>query len=389
VASLSNREFTVSLFAIGLTDHLEGPRDRPSAAIFDEVGDLVRLADQLGVRYAWFSEHHAHAHHGHLPTPLLLALHLAGQTRQIQLGTAIICLNLHHPLDVAEQVAVSDVLTNGRMAVGFGSGSTPEEFDLFGLAATDEYERHARFAEALGIIRATWSEHGIGSEVETVAGPRTASQIKPSPPYFPVPPHRPLPVPAPDLLRRSWVAVNSVGSARIAGALEFNMLFSHLRTPEQYQHYRAAYRAGGGTGLVAANRPVFVGPDDATAFARAEPALRVLWRRFQHEGKIPAGKAEPTRPEDLCAHPINFIVGGPESVTHQLCELHKQVPFDVANVEVRWAGLTHDLIRDSLRRLMEDVMPLVRRELRACERPDQDRSSNHERHQTHEKHSRA
>jgi alkanesulfonate monooxygenase SsuD/methylene tetrahydromethanopterin reductase-like flavin-dependent oxidoreductase (luciferase family) len=135
----------VGTFVIGLTDHLEGPRDQPSAAIFDEVADLVRLADQMGVQYAWFSEHHAHAHYGHMPTPLLYALHLAGQTRNIRLGTAIICLNLHHPLDIAEQVAVADVLTTGRLAVGFGSGSTPEEFGLFGLPETDDHERHARF----------------------------------------------------------------------------------------------------------------------------------------------------------------------------------------------------------------------------------------------------
>ena len=210
-------------FIIGLTDHLEGPRDQPAAAIFDEVADLVRLADQLGVQYAWFSEHHAHAHHGHLPSPLLFALHLAGQTRRIRLGTAIICLNLHHPLDVAEQVAVADVLTGGRMAVGFGSGSTPEEFGLFGLAETGEHERHARFAEALRIIRAAWSPEGIGSGKGGDPAHRT----------FPVPPHRPLPVPAPDLPARCWLAVNSAGSARIAGSLGFNMLFSHLRTPEQ------------------------------------------------------------------------------------------------------------------------------------------------------------
>jgi alkanesulfonate monooxygenase SsuD/methylene tetrahydromethanopterin reductase-like flavin-dependent oxidoreductase (luciferase family) len=102
--------------------------------------------------------------------------------------------------------------------------------------------------------------------------------------------------------------VNSAGSTRIAGALGFNILFSHLRTPEQYRQYRAAYRAAGGTGLVAANRPVFVGPDDASAFARAEPALRILWRRFRQEGKIPADAPEPAAPADLCGHLINFVV---------------------------------------------------------------------------------
>ncbi len=338
----------MSSFAIGLTDHLEGPRDRSSSLIFDEVADLVRLADELGVQYAWFTEHHAHAHHGHLPTPLLFALHLAGQTRRIRLGTAIICLNLHHPLDVAEQVAVADVLAKGRMAVGFGSGSTPEEFGLFGLAETDEHERHARFAEALRIIRAAWRAAGIDTASETTG----AIGADPLPRYFTIPPHRPLPLPAPDLASRCWLAVNSAGSARIAGSLGFNMLFSHLRTPAQYRQYAAAYRESGGTGLIAANRPVFVGPDDATAFAQAEPALRILWRRFRQEGKISADTPEPARPQDLCGHPINFLVGAPETVRSQLRALHEEVAFDVANVEVRWAGLSHDRVCDSLRLLV-------------------------------------
>ena len=330
------------MFTIGLTDHLEGPADRPSLAVFDEVADLVRLADRLGVQYAWFSEHHAHAHKGHLPAPLLFALHLAGQTRRIRLGTAIICLNLHPPLAVAESVAVADVLSGGRIAPGFGSGSTPEEFALFGLSVTDESERHERFREALRLILAAWSGDGTGA---------------PASPFF-LPEHRPLPVPA-ALGRRSWLAVNSVGSARIAGALGFNAMYSHLRTPEQYRQYRDAYRAAGGTGKIAANRPVFVGPDDATAFDIAEDALRTLWRRFRDEGKIPAQHPEPDDPRDLCGHPINFLVGGPETVARALLDLHREAPFDVANVELRWAGLTHDQVCDSLRRLMEDVIPLV------------------------------
>jgi alkanesulfonate monooxygenase SsuD/methylene tetrahydromethanopterin reductase-like flavin-dependent oxidoreductase (luciferase family) len=232
------------------------------------------------------------------------------------------------------------------MAVGFGSGSSPEEFGLFGLEETGEHERHARFAEALRVIRAAWSPEGIGPEFGSGQGGDLSHRS------FRVPPHRPLPVPAPDLAGRCWLAVNSAGSARIAGSLGFNMLFSHLRTPEQYRTYADTYRESGGNGLIAANRPVFVGPDDAAAFGIAEPALRLLWRRFRAEGKIPAETPEPTRPQDLCGHPINFIVGGPESVARQLHALHEQVPFDVANVEVRWAGLSHEAVGDSLKRLM-------------------------------------
>src|SRR4051794_12882460 len=125
-----------------LTYHIEGPRERPSQEIYDEVSAQVRLADELGFHYAWFAEHHAHIHLGHLPCPLFLALYLAGQTRRIHLGTAVICLNMHHALDIAEQVAVADHLAGGRISPGFGSGSTPEELHLYGLRAVDADTRH-------------------------------------------------------------------------------------------------------------------------------------------------------------------------------------------------------------------------------------------------------
>jgi alkanesulfonate monooxygenase SsuD/methylene tetrahydromethanopterin reductase-like flavin-dependent oxidoreductase (luciferase family) len=327
------------MFALGITDHLEGPADRPSLEIYREVEDLVALADSLGVDYFWFAEHHAHAHKGHVPTPLLLALHLAGKTKQIRLGTAIICLNLHHPLDVAEQVSTADLLCGGRLAPGFGSGSTPEEFEVFGLKETEEEERHARFVEGLRIIKNAWS-----GKIEAMRQG-----------FFNVPPHRVLPAADPAMLSRSWLAVNSVGSAGIAGQLGFGMLFSHLRTPQQYQKYARAYREAGGRGKIAANRPVYVGEDDATAFAEAEVAIWTLWRRFHAEGKIPRNTPEPADVRDCCGHPLNFIVGGPLSVARQLMALHEHVPFDVGNLEVRWEGLSHERVRESLKRLVTQV----------------------------------
>ena len=328
-------------------DHVRDRPDRPprraagppSAGIFDEVAELVRLADRLGVRYAWFAEHHAHAHQGHLPTPLLLALHLAGQTRDIRLGTAIICLNLHHPLDVAEQVAVADVLTGGRMAVGFGSGSTPEEFGLFGLAV-DGRPR----------ARTTDSRRRCGSSARPGAGMVRNSTPSPSRP--------------PDL---AGTAAGSRSTAparpRIAGASGFNMLFSHLRTPEQYRQYVAAYREAGGRGLVAANRPVFVGPDDRVRLrprrAGAPDPLAAVPPRRARSPPIPP--SPPTRPSS-CAHPINFIVGGPEigrPAAPRACT--SRSPSTSPTSRSDGPGLSQELVLDSLRRLMEDAFPLIRR----------------------------
>src|SRR5262249_39278432 len=104
------------LVRFALTYHIEGPRERPSLEIYEEVAAKVELADRLGFDYAWFAEHHSHIHLGHLPCPLLLALHLAGRTQRIHLGTAVICLNMHDAVEVAEQAAVADLLTGGRIS---------------------------------------------------------------------------------------------------------------------------------------------------------------------------------------------------------------------------------------------------------------------------------
>src|SRR5918994_3311128 len=105
-----------------LTYHIEGDLETPSAAVYDEVAAQVRLADRLGYHGAWFAEHHFHVHRGHLPNPLLLALHLAGRTERVHLGSAVITSALHHPLRLAEDLITIDVLTGGRLSIGLGSG---------------------------------------------------------------------------------------------------------------------------------------------------------------------------------------------------------------------------------------------------------------------------
>lgn len=322
-----------------LTYHIEGPRERPSESIYDEIAAQVTLADSLGYHYAWFAEHHSHIHLGHLPCPLLFALHLAGQTQQIHLGTAVICLNMHSAIDIAEQVAVADHLTRGRISPGFGSGSTPEELSLFDLPNVDADTRHAAFEESLRTIRAVWAGEGP-SRLE---GPR---------PHY----DTPLPLARTDLASRSWVAANSLEAAQIAAAGGHNMMFSFLRTPEQYQALHTAYTEAGGQGNVAANRPVFVGEDDASAWREAEPALRTLWQRFVHEGKIPRDRPEPEQ-FTLENTPGQFVVGSAETVVAFIRDLRSRVPFQVFNLEPRWAGFTPEQVTANIRRFAAGVMP--------------------------------
>ena len=125
----------------------------------EDLYELV-LADQLGFRDAWISEHHGEPVYINkvdtLPVPELLICKAAGLTRRIRMGAAVNVIHLHHPVDTAIQTAVADhVVGGGRYMFGFGSGfSNPLFSHERGLSYED---RHPRLLEALELILKCWS----------------------------------------------------------------------------------------------------------------------------------------------------------------------------------------------------------------------------------------
>jgi alkanesulfonate monooxygenase SsuD/methylene tetrahydromethanopterin reductase-like flavin-dependent oxidoreductase (luciferase family) len=289
---------------------------------------------------------------------------------------------------MAEQIAMADVLTGGRISPGFGSGSTPPEYALFGIDPGDAARRHARFAEALDLLVAAWS-----GRVPAWSGE-----------WFQVPEHAPLPVPAPDLAQRVWIAANSPEAAAICGGRGFSLMLSRERSVEQYQTLIAAYsealkgrqspregqREGGMVdgqwsmtdepsvpinhqpstilpspsspsllnGRVSASRSAYVARDDAAAEREAGPALWELWRRMKRERKAPADAPDPPDFATLALR-TNFIAGGPAACRRALLELREQVGFTNFNLQPRWEGLPQPLILEGLRRFAGEVMPAL------------------------------
>ena len=94
-----------------------------------------------------------------LPSPLLFLAHVAAQTRTIRLGTAIITLPMENALRVAEDAAVLDLLADGRLEIGLGSGGTPDSFLPFGLTFA---ERGAAFADHLHTLLSAWRGDSLG-----------------------------------------------------------------------------------------------------------------------------------------------------------------------------------------------------------------------------------
>jgi alkanesulfonate monooxygenase SsuD/methylene tetrahydromethanopterin reductase-like flavin-dependent oxidoreductase (luciferase family) len=100
--------------------------------------EMCEEAERLGCASVWLSEHHLFDD-GYLPAPLTFAAAVAARTRTLRIGTAIVIAPLHHPAALADQVAVVDVLSGGRVDLGLGAGYRAPEFELFGADLSTRY----------------------------------------------------------------------------------------------------------------------------------------------------------------------------------------------------------------------------------------------------------
>jgi probable F420-dependent oxidoreductase len=139
---------------IGLfTAQIPSGSTRSFAQEYAETLELVRLAEQVGFDSAWVSEHHGSSD-GYLPSLLPILAAFAAVTERIELGTGVVLTPLHDPLRLAEDTAVVDQLSAGRLILGLGNGSREEEFRMFGLAMS---ERGIRTEETIEVLRRAWS----------------------------------------------------------------------------------------------------------------------------------------------------------------------------------------------------------------------------------------
>jgi probable F420-dependent oxidoreductase len=142
------------LIGVGLfTGQIPPGSGRTFEQEYRETLALVRLAEALGFDSAWVSEHHGSSD-GSLPSLLPMLAAFAAVTERIRLGTGIVLTPFHDPLRLAEDAAVVDQLSGGRLILGLGIGWREEEFRMFGVPIA---ERAQRTAETVEILRRAWA----------------------------------------------------------------------------------------------------------------------------------------------------------------------------------------------------------------------------------------
>jgi alkanesulfonate monooxygenase SsuD/methylene tetrahydromethanopterin reductase-like flavin-dependent oxidoreductase (luciferase family) len=122
--------------------------DRYQAAL-----DMAAWADQHGALYVNLSEHHG-CEDGYLPSALAMAAAIAARTTNVAITINALVAPFHDPLRLAEDAAVVDLLSKGRLSLTIAGGYVDSEFDMFGVALS---ERPARVREAVATLRAAWT----------------------------------------------------------------------------------------------------------------------------------------------------------------------------------------------------------------------------------------
>lgn len=136
----------------------------PASRLYSAALDQCAWADRVGFAAVTFMEHHASTD-GYLPSPVVLASAAAARTRNVIINIALMILPLYEPLRAAEDLAVLDLVAQGRLFLIVGGGYREEEYEQFGLSIDD---RPARMEHAIETLRRAWTGEPFDYEGRTV-----------------------------------------------------------------------------------------------------------------------------------------------------------------------------------------------------------------------------
>jgi alkanesulfonate monooxygenase SsuD/methylene tetrahydromethanopterin reductase-like flavin-dependent oxidoreductase (luciferase family) len=207
---------------IGLFFLMQRDEQWSEQAVYDSALEQMLAAEPLGYHSVWIAEHHFNDY-GLCPTPPVLASFIAARTTTLRLGMGVSLLPLHHPVDLAESLAVLDVVSGGRLDVGIGRGGTLQDYQTF---QSDRADARARVEEGIALIQQSWSGEPFDFQGHFHSAERL--HVRPRPVQRPHPP--------------LFVACNSEDSVRSAARLGLPTLSSFFVPVDELQRRHQIYR---------------------------------------------------------------------------------------------------------------------------------------------------
>jgi alkanesulfonate monooxygenase SsuD/methylene tetrahydromethanopterin reductase-like flavin-dependent oxidoreductase (luciferase family) len=351
------------------------PPTRTLGTFLEETTEKVLLAERLGFDEVWLGEHFS-ASSEPIPSPLMLMASLVPQTKRIAFATGVINLPNRHPAVIAAEVAQFDHMSEGRFIFGIGTGSLPSDYELFDVA--DAGKRQRMMLESIDMIQSIWAQgppYELNGEFWRFALKKAINEklgigIMPKP-------RRPGGPPI-------CVAVSSPDSptARIAGVRGWGPVTSALTSVDaavsHWRLYEEGCREAGripdGADWRVVNY-VHVSGSDAEARQRVHSeqsayryAFGYLYEVLKRAGRLVGLKSHPAQADsDVTVESViasRVIHGCSQTVAEKLLAFRQQVGAfgHVLVTGTDWSGPNREWEQESLRRLAEEVMPLVRQQ---------------------------
>ncbi|MFD2472074.1 LLM class flavin-dependent oxidoreductase [Amycolatopsis silviterrae] len=369
---------------VDLLHALENKDDaRPWHEVLEQARRRFVLADQLGIDGIWIGEHHFdHMGVDQSPNPALLLADLASRTSWIRIGIAAVILPAWHPIRLAEDLAMLDQMTGGRLDVALSRGILRAEIINLNAEAdrSDDARSKAIFAERLGLLRAAWAQDPLKWSSERFEFPHPDTKWPGGPSAYTdengkatgmavIP--RPHQTGGPPLY-----SVTDTTGGFVSAAQQGLKTITWFPTRGILDGLNASYRdeaeRGGGTPLQngsAVLRGCLIAPTDAEARELAEPEVTSSFAYIEKvrgikvwldEGEDPDDPAiRATPPFDLLFERDHLLVGSPDTVAEKMIQSAR------ANNAAHWVlapSLTENdhCVERTMRLLAEEVLPKVR-----------------------------
>ena len=306
--------------------------------VYQRALDRIQIMDSNGFDAVWLAEHHFSTY-SVCPSVHLMAMRAADLTKNLRIGTAVSLAAFYHPLRLAEEVALLDHLTMGRVNWGAGRGFDAKEMEVFGV---DRALSKERFHEHFDIVLKAWENETLTYEGKY----NSFSDVE----VLPKPLQNPLPI---------WVAGTSPDSVEWAAqqghALLMDPHATSAQLSEKYQLYQDtlvanSHQVNQDTPMA---RVMAIAPTDEQAERIAREASYWMFNSyFEQTSGVPADKQKETQEKRLDDYVENTVIWGcPERVADQLIEFEETIPLKYL--------LAAPLSHNTFRHLVDDVMPRI------------------------------
>ena len=343
----------------GLFHSVQLPNPSEQERYYREALEQVLHAERLGYNSVWFTEHHF-TRHGIVSATMSVLAYLAGLTETIRLGTAVTVLPFHNPVQLAEQTATVDVLSNGRLDLGVGRGYQWGEFHRMNIPM-DEANR--RFEESMDVLTRAWtSDDPFNHRGEFWSF--NDMTVHPKPVQRPHPP--------------VYVAASGADSVARVVRNDWNLLIGQGETSGQvakqiefYQDAIAEKEAEYLRERVVVARAMYAA--STTEEARREAEIPFMWfKQTGQEVSAPPGHQVELLPEEYAAYRNRYspdarfdypamcdsvmLFGSPDRIAEQVGTLRES---GVENLIffVNFGGIENQKVLDSLELFAAEVMP--------------------------------